>query len=351
MADAPESLVPLPIQPAGVDWPDPDWPQGRLDARVDAVALERLADRAFTDREALGTTRALLVVQRGAIVLERYGDGLCAQSTHRSWSMAKSWVHAMVGVLVRQGKLDPMARADVPEWSDPADARHAITLDDLLKMRSGLHFIEDYVEQGGAASVTDMLFGTGQNDVAGYAARCPLAHEPGRVFYYSSGTSNIVARLAQQTVGALGEDWLAFMRRELLEPIGASSPMPKFDAAGTWIGSSFLHATARDFARLGLLYLRDGVWNGRRLLPAGWADHARAESGRDGEGNAYGAHFWVVPGPLGIFQCQGYDGQRVTMVPALDLVVVRLGQTPLDDMPALRTFMEQVIACFRASAR
>lgn len=342
--------IPLPNQPEGVAWPMPDWPRGEVDARVDREALDRLLRDGF-EAPALGTTRALLVVHNGAIVAERYGEGLDASSTHRSWSMAKSWLHAMVGILVRDGKLEVDAPAPVPEWSDPADPRHAITLGHLLEMRSGLHFIEDYVEQGGAASVTDMLFGSGKDDVAAYAAACPLAHPPGAVYDYSSGTSNIIARLAQDAAQAHGDDWRAFMKKRLLQPIGAASPRPEFDAAGTWVGSSFLPATAQDFARLGLLYLRDGIWNGERILPEGWADYARTESGRDEEGNVYGAHFWVVPDGLGTFQCQGYDGQRTTMVPALDLVIVRLGQTELDNMPHLKDFMKGLIDCFRASAR
>lgn len=348
MADA-SDLIPLPSQPSGVPWPMPEWPRAELDSRVDRPRLEGLIEKALADPPELGHTRALLFIQDGAIVSEHYGAGHGEKSTHRSWSMAKSWLQATVGVLVREGKLEVDARAPVPEWSDPDDPRHTITLDHLLKMRSGLHFIEDYVEDGGTASVTDMLFGTGQDDVAGYAARCPLAHEPGSVFYYSSGTSNIVARLAQDAVGLKGDDFRDFLRRRLHEPIGAASPRPKFDTAGTWIGSSFMHATARDFARLGLLYLRDGVWDGSRLLPEGWSDYARRESGRDEEGHVYGSHFWVVPDGLGTFQCQGYDGQRTTMVPALDLIVVRLGQTPLENAPHLNEFMEQVIDCFRAS--
>lgn len=344
------ALIPLPKQPDGVAWPMPDWPRAEVDARVDRDALDRVLRDGLAAPE-LGTSRALLVIQNGAIVAEHYGEDLDASSTHRSWSMAKSWLHAMVGILVRDGKLEVDAPAPVPEWSDPADPRHAITLGQLLEMRSGLHFIEDYVEQGGAASVTDMLFGTGKDDVAAYAAACPLGDQPGAVFYYSSGTSNIVARLAHDAAQARGDDWREFMRRELLGPIGATSPRPKFDAAGTWIGSSFMPATARDFARLGLLYLRDGVWDGQRILPEGWADYARKESGRDDEGHVYGAHFWVVPDGLGTFQCQGYDGQRTIMVPALDLIIVRLGQTALENRARLNDFMTKLVECFRASAR
>lgn len=344
-------LVPLPAQPPGVPWPGRTWPRADLDARVDRRELEQLVDGSFHRPADLGTTRAVLVIQGGAIVLERYAEGLCARTSHRSWSMAKSWLHAVVGILVGQGRLDVDAPADVPEWSDPADPRRAITLGQLLQMRSGLDFVEDYLESPkGRRTVIEMLFGEGRDDVAGYAAGSPLAHESGSTFQYSSGTSNIVARLASRAAGRSGEAWHAWLRRELFEPIGAASAEPRFDAAGTWIASSFLHATAEDFARLGLLYLRDGVWGGRQILPGGWVDQAREERSRDDEGRGYGAHFWVETGSLGIFQCQGYDGQRTTMVPALDLIVVRLGQTTADLAPNLNLFMECLIDCFRPTA-
>ncbi len=341
----------LPTQPEGVAWPAGEWPRADVGANGDVAELNRLIDRAFAGPPELGQTRAVLVIHEGRIVAERYAAGLDATTTHRSWSMAKSWLHAMVGILVRQGRLDIHAPAEVPEWADANDPRGAITLDQLLRMRSGLHFVEEYVEGGGEASVTDMIYGAGKDDVAGYAARCRLAHEPGAVFYYSSGTSNIVARIAQQAADAHGPRWTEFMRRELFEPLGAASPTPKFDGAGTWIGSSYLFATAQDFARLGLLYLRGGMWNGRRILPQGWADYARTESGRDAEGKRYGAHFWLVPGDPDAFQCQGFEGQRTTIVPALDLIVVRLGRTKPEGTPYLNTFMSDVIACFRASGR
>ncbi len=345
-ADAP--LVPLPPQPERTAWPEPDWPEGSPGAGVDVASLDKLLDYAFCQPAEMPETNASLIVHRGRIVAERYAEGMDATTTHLSWSMAKSVLHAVCGLLVGEGKLSLDGPAGVEAWSDPSDDRHGITLDQLLKMRSGLDFLEDYTDKTDAQrNVIDMLFGPGKDDVAGYAASCPLAHPPGSSFYYSSGTSNIVSSLVSGVLGA-GPPVERFMRERLFDPLGMRSATLRFDEAGTWIGSSFAYATARDFARFGLLYLRDGVFAGRRILPAGWVDHARRLSDEaPSENFAYGSHWWVIPGSLGIFQANGYNGQRITLVPGLDLIVVRLGVTPIEFAPRMNAWMKEVVDCFR----
>lgn len=344
-------LVSLPPQPAGVPWPVREWPTGDLAPGVDAGALDGLLDHAFSQPEEMPETNAALLVHRGRIVRERYAEGMDESTVHVSWSMAKSILHAVVGLLVEEGRLSLEGPAGVAAWSDPDDPRHAITLDQLLKMRDGLDFLEDYVEKSDArANVIEMLFGSGKQDVAAYVSRCPLAHEPGTHFSYSSGTSNIVSSLVSQVLGP-GGPVERFVRERLFEPVGMKSPTLRFDEAGTWIGSSFVFATARDFARFGLLYLRGGEWNGRRILPAHWVDHGRRLSDPAvSETFSYGAHWWVIPGSLGIFQANGYNGQRITVVPGLDLIVVRLGVTPVDHALQLNGWMKQVVDAFRGSA-
>ena len=339
-------LVSLPTQPDGVRWPTAEWAEAELASGVDRAALEGLLDRAMAQPDELGQTNAVAIVHRGRIVAERYADETDATTTHISWSMAKSFLHGVVGLLVGDGRLELSAPSGLPYWA-AHDPRSAITLDQLLKMRSGLHFLEDYVD-GEISNVLEMIFGAGKHDVARYAADQPLDHEPGSFFDYSSGTSNLVSALVSQELGA-GDPVDRFLQSRLLEPIGVRSATLRFDEAGTWIGSSYVFATARDFARFGLLYLRGGSWDGRRLLPEGWADHGRRFSDpAEGEVFSYGAHFWVVPGSLGIFQANGFNGQRITMVPALDLIVVRLGVTPLKIAPNLNEWMERVVDCFRA---
>ncbi len=344
-------LVPLPAQPAGVAWPTDEWPEGRFAPGVDAGLVSELFEYAFSQPEELPQTNAVLVVHGGEIVAEQYAEGLDAMSTHISWSMAKSVLHALCGLLVGDGRLSLDGPAGVAAWDDASDPRHGITLDQLLKMRDGLDFLEDYVADSDTQrNVISMLFGEGKEDVAGYAAAAPLAHAPGETFYYSSGTSNIVSSLVSQILGS-PQEVERTLRERLFEPVGMRSPTLRFDDAGTWIGSSFVFATARDFARFGLLYLRDGCWQGQRILPEGWVDHGRRMSDvAEAEVYSYGAHWWVVPGSLGTFYAGGYNGQRILMVPALDLVVVRLGVTPIEFAPRLNGWTKRLVDAFRGSA-
>ena len=330
-------LVPLPPQPPDVPWPSTAWVTGPA-----ASPVAGLVGQAFDDED-LGTTYAVVVVLGGRLVAERYGghiehwdapdEPVGPDTRLLSWSMAKSMLHAVVGMLVAEGRLRLDEPAPVPLWSGPDDPRGSITLEHLLTMRDGLDFLEDYVDAG-RSDVIEMLFGAGAEDCAAFAADRPALAPPGQRFNYSSGTSNIVSGIAARTVGP-GAPYEAFLRERLLAPIGMSSATTKLDEAGTWIASSYVHATARDFARFGLLYLRDGVWGGGRLLPAGWVDHARTARSVDEEGHRYGAHWWVVDDEHGTFSANGYEGQRIAVSPALDLVVVRLGKTPSDRYPAL----------------
>ena len=345
----PAVLPDLPPQPAGVPWPTTRWPQGPPGADVDADRLRALAaDATGTGRDhELGRTRAVLAVQGGRLVAEHYGDGVDHATTLPSWSMAKSILHAVVGILVGRGQLDPAAPAGFAPWAAPDDPRGAITLDDLLHMRSGLSWVEDYVD-GETSTVIEMLFGSGRADVAAYAADRPLAAPVGSTFSYSSGTSNLVSAITARVAGQDPATYETFLHSALFDPLGMTSPIPKFDAAGTWIASSYCFATARDFARFGLLYLRDGVWEGERLLPAGWVDHARTpQADVDDEGWGYGAHWWLLPGrDDGLFFASGHQGQYLVVVPALDLVVVRCGLSEAVHRDAVVAFLLDVISCF-----
>jgi CubicO group peptidase (beta-lactamase class C family) len=347
------ALVALPAQPAGVPWPSETWPAAPLPTGVD---LGPLLDEAFDDEGPLATTYTVVVVHHGAVVAERYQGALehfdrpptpvTAETALLSWSMAKSVLHAVVGILVGEGRLDLDAPAPVPEWADPGDPRHAITVRQMLAMRDGLDFVEDY-EDDRASDVIEMLFGRGQADMAHFAAERPLAAPPGSRFSYSSGTSNIISGVVARTVGA-GEAYARFLHSRLFAPIGMASADPELDEAGTWVGSSYLRATARDWARFGLLYLRDGVWAGRRVLPEGWVDHARTWVSVDPEDQSpYGAHWWGVAGDArGTFRASGYEGQSITVCPPLDLVVVRLGKTPLAREPLLGPWRVAMVEAF-----
>ena len=335
------TLPPLPAQPADTPWPTADWPTGKP---LPAALAARL-DAAFSD-ESLGVTDAVLIIQGGAIRYERYGPELDQQSRFPSWSKAKSITQALVGLAVAQGKLDIHAPADVPAWR--GDERSAITLDHLLRMSSGLKFVEDYVP-GSVSDVIEMLFGSGKEDVAAYAIAQPLEHAPDTHWSYASGTTNIICDILQRTLGLKGEAFEAHMRRALFDPLGMTSPIPKFDAAGTFIGSSYCFCTARDFARFGLLYLRGGVWEDRQLLPAAWVDYARTPTPVPRtEELGYGAQWWLGLGGEGSFSANGYEGQYTLCIPDLDVVMVRHGRTPLAAKENLAAWMRGVARDLRA---
>lgn len=344
-----QPLLPLPPQPHDTPWPTQEWQSAPL-RDVDRAVFDTLVGEAFAAKSTptLGETHALLVVQGGRIAFERYGEGFDASSTHHSWSKAKSITHALIGLLVKDGKLDVSAPADVPEWA--GDVRRAITLDQLLRMSSGLKFIEDYAPGGRPSDVIAMLFQEGKDNVAAYAAAQPLEHQPDTFWSYASGTTNIVSRIASRTLNAYGPDFEQFMRTRLFEPLGIRSAIPKFDAAGVFIGSSFCFMTARDFARFGMLYLRDGVWEGRRLLPEGWVDYARTPTFQQVgvDANRYGAHWWLDFGGPGSFSANGYEGQFTIVAPDRDLIIVRHGATPLAMKDELKAWVGKLAACFKA---
>ena len=343
------TLPPLPKQDPKTLWPTKDWPTGELPSQADKEALDRLIADAFEGGpDQLGETHALVVIHAGKLVLERYAQGFGPASTFPSWSKAKSITQALVGILVGDGKLDIHAPIQVPEWSLPDDSRAQINIDQLLRMSSGLKFVEDY-EPGHPSDVIEMLFGSGKADVAHYAASQPLIHPPGSHWSYASGTTNIVARCAAQALVASGASFETFMRERLFGPLGMTTPIPKFDEAGTFIGSSYCYASARDFARFGLLYLRDGVWEDQRLLPEGWVDYARTPTPKPAgiDELGYGAHWWLGVAGEGSVSANGYEGQYTVCVPELDLVIVRHGKTPLDLKDNPQRWIANLAECFR----
>jgi CubicO group peptidase (beta-lactamase class C family) len=191
-----------------------------------------------------------------------------------------------------------------------------------------------------------MLFGEGRPDVARFAADRGLAAPPGARYRYSSGSTNILSAIVARLLGP-GAPYERALHDRLLDPIGMTSARPTFDDAGTWIASTFVHATARDFARFGLLYLRDGIWDGVRLLPEGWVDLARTPRSVDpDDGRSYGHHWWVTEDRFGSFWANGYEGQSILVCPGLDLVLVRLGRTDEQGCSGLAGWRARVVEAF-----
>ena len=294
-----------------------------------------------------GETLALVVQHRGQLVAEAYADGVTADTTLISWSMAKSITHALVGMAQMDGLLDVQAPTGIAMWQD--DDRKHITLQHLLEMRSGLAWIEDYVE-GNESDVIEMLFGSGKDDHAAYAINQQLSSTPGSEWYYSSGTTNIVARLLGNVLGdkhGSNMKTKSFIQERLFNAIGMTSATAQFDAAGTFVGSSYVYATARDFAKFGELYLRDGMCDGKQILPVGWVDHARAQTVIDDEtGQGYGAHWWTQPGEPNSIIASGYEGQQIFVLPERELVMVRLGKTISEKRDAVRAGLFEIARMF-----
>ena len=341
------------------------WPVGNvvsldeLPSEVDRANLASALDAAFAepDPELPVKTRAIVVVYDGQIIAERYAPGFSEDTPMISWSMAKSFTNALVGILVGQDKLSLDEPAPVPEWSDPDDERGAITLDQLMRMSSGLSFDESY---GAFSEVSVMLFD--RADTAAYAAEKPLVEEPDSLWHYSSGTSNIISRIACEAVEGTAQDALEFPRRALFDPIGMNSTAFEPDASGTFVGSSYVQATARDYARFGLLYLQDGVWDSERILPEGWVAYTTTPTPNAPQGQ-YGAQWWLNAGtvtdemdrkwpelPPDIFYADGHDGQYIVVVPSHDLVLARLGFTPDAEAWDLGAFIGDVLEAIPESS-
>lgn len=344
---------PPPLAPAAlavVD-PQPGAPRARLARAIDDL---------FADSEA-GETNALLVLRGGRIVAERYGEGIGKDTRLTGWSMTASVTGAMIGLLVSDGRLRLDESAPVPAWQRSGDPRGEITLRQLLQMRSGLRHSEADATHWRSDNVR-MLFLDGRDDMAGYAEAQPLEAEPGRTFEYSSASTVILADLAARSLTesrdpAFRRAAIAdYLRTRLFEPVGMRSAVAEFDAAGTFIGSGMVHATARDWGRFGEFLRNGGSVKGGQVVPRGWIDFMTTPSPRN---PGFGAQLWLnrpqpdgrevlFPGmaPADAFACIGQLGQYVVVSPGQKLTVVRLGRTDDAGLPALRRHLAAIAALF-----
>jgi hypothetical protein len=318
------------------------WPRGESEelaplAPETRAALERALERAFVD-PANGLARgthAVAVVVDGRLVAERYRPGYDRRTPILGWSMTKSVVATLFARLLALDKVGAVEeRAPVPEWSAPGDPRGAITYEHLLRMTSGVEFFSNYVLPW--SDSLRMLFVS--SDAAAYAAEKELAHPPGTVWSYSDGTTNVLARCIRALAADDPADQWLFPQRELFALLSMSTAEISVDAAGNWVGSSLMQASARDWARLGWLYANDGVFEGRRVLPEGWVDYAARATPESPE-RCYGAHFWrydessgrkqsgkpFPPILSGVIYASGHEGQYVWIDRARRIVLVRLG--------------------------
>jgi CubicO group peptidase (beta-lactamase class C family) len=348
-----EDEAPPPSRRHDLPWPEGSkGPVAPASLGIQPERLNQALDKAFAEPgpDKPKKTRAIVVIYDGRLVAERYAPGFNKDMPLLGWSMTKSVTNALVGILVKQQKLDINSPAPVAEWQDGNDPRRKITLDQLLRMSDGLEFTERYLPPDDA---TRMLYNS--YDYAAYAAGKPLDAEPDQKWNYSSGTANIIARIVRQTAEKNHPQYYTFIRRELFHKIGMYSAFMEPDSSGTFVGSSYTFATPRDWARFGLLYLQDGIWQGNRILPEGWVKYSVTPTPKAPRG-VYGALFWLnagepgnpanrrLPGaPRDTFEASGFQEQKVIVIPSRKLVLVRFGASTIRKAWSSDEFVRDVL--------
>jgi CubicO group peptidase (beta-lactamase class C family) len=319
--------------PATQAWPMGDvLPKEPLPSEIDATKLNQALDAAFEPAGAM--TAAFVVTWKGRLIAERYGKGITAGTPLESWSMGKSLTATLMGILIQQGVYDLWQPAPIPEWQGAGDPRAKIRIADLLHMSSGLRIKApqdpDYDPSG---TYPDHLYlYTGGVDSFHYAASRPLQWPPNTVGRYHNTDPVLTNYLIRLAVEKRGEEYLSFPRRALFDKIGIRTMVVETDPFGNFLTQGYDLASARDWARLGNLYLQDGVWNKERILPQGYVKFVStlAPAWEADHRPIYGGFFWIngegiFPVPNEAFYMSGAGGQTTLIIPSHELVVVRLG--------------------------
>lgn len=318
------------------------WPKGAIldqtsfPREIDRQKLDLIVEKAFEEpySKKLRNTQAVVVAYKGNIVAEKYQRPFLPNTPMLGWSMSKSVTNSLMGILVKKGVIRIKDNAPVEAWQDSTDPRNKITTDQLLRMSSGLEFEEVY---GPYSDATEMLYHS--KSMADFAVAKPLVAEPDTVWNYSSGSANITSRIIRDLVGGNLVAFNSFARKELFEKLYMYTAIIEPDASGSFVGSSYMFASARDWAKIGLLYLNDGLWEGERILPEGWVKYSTTPTAGSPLGE-YGAMIWLNSGepgnpsnrtypslPQDMFWFDGFNEQIVAIFPSKNLVVVRLGAT------------------------
>jgi CubicO group peptidase (beta-lactamase class C family) len=310
--------------PDTIPWPKGELLSDSLPPGLDYDRLNTILENAFDKEgtEPLKKTLGVAIVYEDALVAEKYLEPYDGCTPFHGWSQAKSITNAMIGIMARDGKINVEEPPGIPEWKD--DGRREITIHNLLQMTDGLHFVENYFD---ISEVTRMLYTS--DDMYRFAIGNPLEHTPGSVWNYSGGTTNILSGIIRNAFDN-DEEYHAFPYRELFYPIGMLNTLFETDGAGTYVGSSYCYASTRDWARFGLLYMNDGIFAGDTILPEGWVDYSTDPA--PGSQGQYGAQIWLQKKdgkypeiPEDMFLIDGFQGQRVFVIPSKKLVVVRMG--------------------------
>jgi len=315
--------LPKPYNPDTIKWPLGNILPDTI-TNINKAALAQITEKLMDEDGYNGHAFAFMVVHKGIPVAEAYQPQFNAKTRFLSWSMAKSFTNTLAGIMVKEGKWELNQTFDLPEWQN--DDRKVITLNNLMQMQSGLRWNEDY---GNRSDVTVMLYC--ENDFARFTYDQPLDYPVGSHWYYSSGIVNVINYLMRKTIGN-DTDYYRFAQTRFFDKTGMPDAVFEVDASGTQVGSSYIYATARDYARYGLLYLQDGIFNGERILPEGWVNYTTTPAS-DSKGK-YGSLFWLnrdtkyAAAPEDMYSCNGHDGQQIFIIPSKELVVVAVGYSP-----------------------
>ncbi|WKD85307.1 6-aminohexanoate-dimer hydrolase [Polaribacter huanghezhanensis] len=283
-------------------------------------------------------TRAVVVIHKNQIIAEKYAKGFTKNARILGWSMTKSIMSTVFGILQTQGKINVFDKAPITEWQN--DDRKNITINNLLQMNSGLAWDENYNE---ISDVTKMLFL--EKDMTKIQAKKQFAGKPNETWSYSSGTTNLLSGILRN-IFKTHQEYLDYWYTQLIDKIGMNSMVIETDMAGNYVGSSYAWATPRDWAKFGLLYLNNGNWNGEQLFDASWVDYVTTPT--NGSNGTYGAQFWLNANgqfpdvPKNMFYADGYQGQFVFVFPDQDLVVVRMGLSHIDINAFLKGVLESI---------
>jgi len=310
-------------------------PKDTIFENVNYDKLDEIINKAF---DSVNLTRSILVIYKDQIIAEKYAEGFDKNSLLQGWSMTKSITATIYGILQKQGKVNISDKAPITAWQN--DERANITINDLLQMNSGLEWVEDY---NGISDVTKMLFLA--EDMSAVQREKKLIGKTNESWNYSSGTSNLLSGMLRSYFDS-HQEYLDFWYSSLIDKIGMHSMTIEADLAGNYVGSSYSWATTRDWAKFGLLYLHRGHWNGEQLFDESWADYVKTPTNTsNGE---YGGHFWLNAGgkypdaPKEIFSANGFQGQRVFIIPSKELVVVRMGLSRMDFNNLLKDIISSV---------
>lgn len=322
-------------------------PKDTIFSNIDYAKLEKALADAFDKKgEKNKRTRSIVILHKDRLVAEKYDTGFDKNSRILGWSMTKSLTATYFGILQKQGKLNINNPAPIAEWKN--DERSKITINDLLHMNSGLEWEEKYDK---ICDATKMLFEA--EDMAKVQLDKPLIGKPNESWNYSSGTSNLLSHILRNQFKT-HQEYLDFWYSALIDKIGMHSMLVETDMVGNYVGSSYAWATTRDWAKFGLLYLRNGNWNGEQLFEESWSKYVATPTNTSNE--RYGGHFWLNAGgkypdaPKDLYYASGFQGQKIFIIPSMDVVIVRFGLTD-DEAYDFNELLKGILGSFQETQK